>query len=156
MEEERHDGSTWMLADEVNWPDPELRCMNRGAGRLRQEEGVGLRCCCWSVRGGARAARQAGVAGGWRLWRTAEGAAYERGRTLGSRLERRNAAGEGAAASGDGRRSCSGGAEGRSDGGRRHPPATSNFSNWGVVWYFSSFSPGRRNPPATTISVQRE
>lgn len=35
-------------------------------------------------------------------------------------------------------------------------PATSIFSNWGLVSYFSSFSPGRRNPPATNIVAQRE
>ena len=77
---------------EVNWPNLELQCLNRGAGRLRQEEEEHGRRCCWSVRGGARAARRPGVAGGatarsrGRLEAVAdgEGAAYEFGLLIGA------------------------------------------------------------------------
>ena len=93
------------------------------------------------------AAKGKGAADAEQRQRVKELRTAEQRRTLGSRLERRKAAGEGATAGAGGRRSCSSGMEpggGEERWRKTKIPGDKNFK-LRVVWYFFLFSSGQRS-----------
>ncbi|XBI82141.1 hypothetical protein VPH35_090895 [Triticum aestivum] len=138
------DWSTWLLADEVNWPDQELRCMNRGGRRV---------ALLLLVSAGRSTGGTTGRSRG-RLEPVAddEGDAYGKdGPWVLDRSGGRRPAGADAGAAAEGWSL----ADGNSDGGRGRSERQV-FFKLGVVSYFFSFSSGRRIAPMTNKSVQRE
>ena len=172
-EEERRDEATWLLADEVNWPDPELRRWEAEVLELPAQEshsrrdgqvsaGAGGCAATAGATGRSRRrlealllqlARQARVAGGWRR------CCYSGG----DGQEPRASGGAGATGTSRRRLCCYNGAwrlgghGGGEEPGRGKTTIRDNFVFMlGVLWYISPFSPGRKFTPATTILERRE